>query len=456
MLGAVASHALASVARAWDRVEHVYATDIDAVNGLRDLALEKTSHGRAYLLTGDEYLLEASDRARKEFTARLERQRANAENDTERELIDAVGAAERINQAALSRAWALRRAGGSLADVARLFADEVAPKAETLMVDIASYSLFLDSRIEVARDEARAATARAKTMILLASVSAVFVASVLGLWLVRLLEVVHDGAAERTAVLERAEAAVTKAEEGRTSLAATVERLERVNADLDAFAGRIAHDLRNLLAPIALVPARVRRAHDEEAIERIASSLERAIVHANAVLEGLLAFSRSGRPAEGALRASVRDVVTQVVEELAPIAASTDATVEVAADDAYVACAPELLHVVVLNLLGNALKFIAGSPERRVVVRAVAEDGGVSLFVEDTGPGIPADAIPRIFEPFFRVPGARAAGTGIGLATVMRIVTAHGGRIGCSSTLGHGAAFHVWLPCPNTSESTSS
>jgi signal transduction histidine kinase len=148
----------------------------------------------------------------------------------------------------------------------------------------------------------------------------------------------------------------------------------------------------------------------------------------------------------------MREVVNQVVEELAPLATSSDATVEVSIDDVQVACAPELLHVVVLNLVGNALKFMAGRPERRVVLRAIAEAGGTSFVVTDTGPGIPAEAIPHIFEPFFRVPGNTSPGTGIGLATVQRIVTAHGGRIHCSSTLGHGATFHVWLPNADPSE----
>ena len=72
--------------------------------------------------------------------------------------------------------------------------------------------------------------------------------------------------------------------------------------------------------------------------------------------------------------------------------------------------------------------------------------GGYELRIDDTGPGIPEDARERIFEPFYRVPGTVASGTGIGLATVRRVVDVYGGRISVESTLGSHSSFRVWLP----------
>jgi signal transduction histidine kinase len=66
--------------------------------------------------------------------------------------------------------------------------------------------------------------------------------------------------------------------------------------------------------------------------------------------------------------------------------------------------------------------------------------------VADTGPGIPRESLGRIFEPFYRVPGAQAPGTGIGLATVSRIIEAHSGGIEVRSTPGQGTTFTVRLP----------
>ncbi|MDI1443374.1 ATP-binding protein [Polyangium sp. 6x1] len=448
VIGGVASFALQSVIASQDRVEEIYGAELLEVERLRTGAMTKASQGRAYLLTGDPEMLEASYAARHAFETRLGALLARTEDPAERARIERVATAQKAHQEALARAFALHRAGGTHEDVGRVVAAEVIPKLGALGVAIDDYELFVDSRLEVARDNARRAATRSSRLVVIVACAAVLLAAGLGVLLTRTMHRLYRAAEERLALFAREERARAEAEEARRNLAETVERLSRVNEDLDAFAGRIAHDLRNLLTPIALVPPRLRRAEGKEATERIATSLERSVTRANAVLEGLLAFSRSSRPDDTSQKASVREVVAEVAEELAQAAAEARVDVTVHVEDTRVACSPELLHVVVLNLLGNALKYIAGSAERRVSIRAARADGGfVELAVEDTGPGIPDGAKDRIFEPFYRVPGVRAPGTGIGLATVRRIVTAHEGRIECVSTLGRGTTFRVWIPC---------
>ncbi len=104
------------------------------------------------------------------------------------------------------------------------------------------------------------------------------------------------------------------------------------------------------------------------------------------------------------------------------------------------------LHQVMLNLLSNAIKYCR--PGDDVTVTARGEEDHLIVSVADTGPGIPADALPNIFERFYRVPGAesRALGTGLGLAITRQIVEAHGGEIHVSSEEGHGATFTFTLP----------
>jgi signal transduction histidine kinase len=114
---------------------------------------------------------------------------------------------------------------------------------------------------------------------------------------------------------------------------------------------------------------------------------------------------------------------------------------------------PSAVHVdrsmwetIVLNLVSNAFKFTL---EGAITVRQHAVDGGVELEVSDTGVGIRADELPRLFERFHRIEGSRARsheGSGIGLALVHELVRLHGGRIGARTKEGEGTTFTVSIP----------
>lgn len=228
-----------------------------------------------------------------------------------------------------------------------------------------------------------------------------------------------------------------------------VERVALANRDLEAFAGRISHDLRNMLSPAVLAVSRLKRAKlepgspDALTVARLQSSLARTL----RTMEGLLAFSRAGQPADPLATSDARTVLDEVVEEVQGLASDLEAQLEVSSHGpTAVRIGEGLLHVVLANLVGNALKYLQGRPIRRVVVQI---DGGpewTTLTVEDTGPGIQPSQLTRIFEAFYRVPGQTVAGTGIGLATVKRIVEAHEGRVEAKSEPGTGARFVVMLP----------
>jgi signal transduction histidine kinase len=104
------------------------------------------------------------------------------------------------------------------------------------------------------------------------------------------------------------------------------------------------------------------------------------------------------------------------------------------------------LHQALLNLLSNAIKY--SDPGDTVTVSASRNEESTSVSVADTGPGIPVDALPSIFERFYRVPGSerRAVGTGLGLAITQQIIEAHGGKISVSSEEGKGTTFTFTLP----------
>ncbi|HEU4671606.1 MAG TPA: ATP-binding protein [Candidatus Limnocylindrales bacterium] len=108
---------------------------------------------------------------------------------------------------------------------------------------------------------------------------------------------------------------------------------------------------------------------------------------------------------------------------------------------------PQRIGQVVANLVGNAIKFTARGGHVRV---SLAPDGdGATIDVADTGVGIDAAELPRIFERFYRgsqASEARGSGSGLGLAIVKSIVDMHGGRISVDSRVGGGTTFRVWLP----------
>ncbi|HEY89618.1 MAG TPA: hypothetical protein G4N98_07790, partial [Thermoflexia bacterium] len=103
------------------------------------------------------------------------------------------------------------------------------------------------------------------------------------------------------------------------------------------------------------------------------------------------------------------------------------------------------------NLIGNALKFTPAGGE--VTVQLSLQDTELLLEISDTGIGIPAEELDRIFERFYQVDGSmtrRYGGTGLGLALVKEIVEAHQGRVAVQSVLGEGSTFRVTLPVWNS------
>ena len=119
-------------------------------------------------------------------------------------------------------------------------------------------------------------------------------------------------------------------------------------------------------------------------------------------------------------------------------------TVDVPPDLPPVAADPVRLGHALDNLLTNAVAYTP--PGGTITLSAAAADSGVSLTVADTGPGIPAEFLPRVFERFFRVPDpTRPPGTGLGLAIVREIAEAHGGTVRCDSSPA-GTAFTLTLP----------
>jgi signal transduction histidine kinase len=150
--------------------------------------------------------------------------------------------------------------------------------------------------------------------------------------------------------------------------------------------------------------------------------------------------------------------------ELAPLVSQVFSEIQVARPDPGVTLDDDLpgdlppvfadrerVHQVLFNLLDNAVRLTPAGG--RVTVTASSDNGSIDVVVADTGPGIPAEHLPHVFERFYRVDESRSrddGGTGIGLAIARSVVEAHGGRIWAESEPGRGSAFTFELPVAST------
>src|SRR5438105_3351013 len=210
---------------------------------------------------------------------------------------------------------------------------------------------------------------------------------------------------------------------------ANQELTERRAAELEQFAGRVAHDILSPLSAVSMAMGIVEKspAQSAAALERAQSSLSRV----RRIVDGLLEFARAGARPEAAGRADVRAVTAGLFDELSPFAVQRDAVLRFEdVPECDVACSPGVLLSVLGNLLRNGLKYLGDAELREVALRVRQRRGRVLFEVEDTGPGIPASLGARIFEPYVRGPNTGAPGIGLGLATVKRLVESHGGSLG--------------------------
>jgi signal transduction histidine kinase len=234
------------------------------------------------------------------------------------------------------------------------------------------------------------------------------------------------------------------------ALADRSKRLAEARAsELELFAGRVAHDLR---APLTVIAMRSSATAQSNKIDVLKSSLERIARQSERmadIIDALLNFARAGGgPEPGTCNDVAREVEAVLAESrTAAQSAGVDLSSEPLAD-VTVACSPTVLGIVLSNLVRNAVKYIgAGQSEaRRITVRGQLRAGFLRIEVEDTGPGLPEGDELRVFEPFVRVARDVRDGIGLGLATVKRLVEAHGGAVGVHSEPGRGCRFWFDLP----------
>lgn len=222
---------------------------------------------------------------------------------------------------------------------------------------------------------------------------------------------------------------------------------EQQIAELELFAGRLAHDVRNPLSSVALaVTLSQERASDEKSRELLGRA-RRTLVRIGELMEGLLLLAKAVRTNEACGPASVSDVILDVVENFRPLAAENAIDLDLGAvTRCSVACSPGILTNMIGNLLDNSIKYMGDSAVRSVVVSALDSGGAVRIEVEDTGPGVPAAAHTRIFDLHARAATTEVQGLGLGLATVKKLAEALRGTVGVRPNRDCGSVFWIELP----------
>ncbi len=250
-------------------------------------------------------------------------------------------------------------------------------------------------------------------------------------------------------------AAITNAageREGTILVFHDLTRLKQLERTREEFVANVSHELRT---PLSLIKGYVETLLDgardnPEVAERFLKIIERNANRLDLLIQDLLTISalESGRMKLELQPVDLKLLTEKVLTFLHTKAENKSVTLVNELPELTTNADANRLDQVITNLVDNAIKY--GRAEGAVIVGGKKlDDGRLEIFVRDDGPGIPPEALDRVFERFYRVDKARSrdqGGTGLGLSIVKHIVHAHGGEVRCKSELGQGATFFFTLP----------
>jgi signal transduction histidine kinase len=223
----------------------------------------------------------------------------------------------------------------------------------------------------------------------------------------------------------------------RLQLAVVDER----NRELEAFAGRVAHDLRGPLAPIVGYTDILLEAGAD--LPAVAARIRRAANRMASMIDDLLALAVAGSlpPGRGDVAAAVREVLDDLRPELG------DAEITLAVTECATACTSGVLAQLMRNLLTNAIKYRGVDRRLRLQIAAQPTAARVEITVTDNGVGMTREAVEHAFDPFYRASATRGLpGYGLGLAIVKRTLDAMGGDCHLVSAPNEGTRITMHLP----------
>jgi hypothetical protein len=262
--------------------------------------------------------------------------------------------------------------------------------------------------------------------------------------------------AEAESRLRAEQALHTEREEGRRrvealnrELSRRAAELEQANRDLEAFSYSVSHDLQQ---PVTSIAAYAGMALEDFAaqlgpdVKEILERIQAASFRMSRLISGLLALSSLARQELALGPVDLTALAREALTELE--ATQNQRQIEVIIAEGLTATGDRrLLQILVTNLLSNAWKYTGKTERPRIEMGRAETEHGPAFYVRDNGVGFDMAKAGKLFDPFQRLhKEADFSGTGIGLATVHRIVTRHGGRIWAQGKPGEGATFYFALP----------
>lgn len=237
-----------------------------------------------------------------------------------------------------------------------------------------------------------------------------------------------------------------KAEE----MAALAEELEKSNKELEAFSYSVSHDLR---APLRHIAGYAELLSDIEGSKmsergvRFLDNIGESARFAGTLVDNLLSFSQMGRSAMRYSEVEVNALVDAIRREMQPDYEGRDLHWHIPEPLPVVIADAEFLHLAMRNLLSNAIKYSRTQSAAVIEIGSYEEDGRVVVYVRDNGVGFDMQYAGKLFGVFQRLHRMEEfEGTGIGLASVRRIIERHDGSVWALSELGQGATFYFALP----------